>query len=123
MPLEPTTVPLAMGSQPPAYVPPVTPPSAPPPTGRLARLRAWRAGARGAVFGRGVVVEVAPGARLDVGAGAAIGAGTRLLVRAGTVRIGARGGMSPVTGASPTGMSAVCAKLAREINPQPTAAT
>jgi acetyltransferase-like isoleucine patch superfamily enzyme len=70
-------------------VPPVTPPSAPPPSGRLARLRARRAGAPGAWFGSGVVVEVAPGASLEVGAGATVGAGTRLLVRAGTVRIGA----------------------------------
>ena len=90
MPLEPTTVPQATGPQPPpAYVPPVTPPAAPPPSGRRARLRARRAGARNAAFGSGVGVDVAPGARLELGDGSAIGAGTRLLVRAGTVRIGA----------------------------------
>ena len=89
VPLEPKIVPPARGApQAPAYVPPVPPPAAAPPSGLLARLRAWRAGARGAAFGRGVVVEVAPGARLEVGEGCAIGAGTRLHVRAGTVRIG-----------------------------------
>jgi acetyltransferase-like isoleucine patch superfamily enzyme len=91
MPLEPTTVPHAKGApEAPAYVPAVPPPAAAPPSGLVARLRAWRAGARGAAFGRGVVVQVAPGARLEIGAGAAIGAGTRLHVRAGTVRIGER---------------------------------
>jgi acetyltransferase-like isoleucine patch superfamily enzyme len=89
VPLEPTTVPLATKPVPPAYVPPVAPPSAPPPSGRLAAWRARRAGAPGAAFGRGVRVEVAPGATLDIAPGAALGAGTRVLVRAGTVRIGA----------------------------------
>ena len=89
VPLEPKIVPPAIGApEATAYVPPVPPPAAAPPSGLLARLRAWRAGARGAAFGRGVVVEVAPGARLEVGEGCAIGAGTRLHVRAGTVRIG-----------------------------------
>ena len=89
VPLEPTTVPPAKGPPaPPAYVPPVTPPAAPPPSGLLARLRARRAGIRHAAFGRGVVLDVARGARLELGEGCAIGAGSRLHVRAGTVRIG-----------------------------------
>jgi len=90
MPLEPTTVPPATGpAAPPAYVPPVTPPAAAPPSGLIARLRARRAGARKAALGRAVVLDVAPGARLDLGDGCAIGAGSRLHVSAGTVRIGA----------------------------------
>jgi acetyltransferase-like isoleucine patch superfamily enzyme len=90
MPLEPAIVPPAKGApEAPAYVPPVPPPATAPPSGLVARLRARRAGARGAAFGRGVVVEVAPGARLELGDGCAIGAGTRLHVRAGAVRIGA----------------------------------
>jgi acetyltransferase-like isoleucine patch superfamily enzyme len=90
VPLEPTTVPVAQRPPPPpAYVPPVTPPCAPPPAGRWARLRARRAGARDAAFGPDVKVEAAPGARLEFGEGCAIGAGSRLLVRNGTVRIGA----------------------------------
>lgn len=90
MPLEPTTVPPAEGAAaPPAYVPPVTPPAAAPPSGLLARLRGRRAGGRNALLGRGVVVDVAPGARLELGDGCAIGAQSRLHVRAGTVRIGA----------------------------------
>jgi acetyltransferase-like isoleucine patch superfamily enzyme len=89
VPLEPTTVPAAKGPpEPPAYVPPVTPPAAAPPSGWLARLRARRAGAPGAALGRGVVLDVAPGARLELGEGCAIGARCRLHVRAGTVRIG-----------------------------------
>jgi acetyltransferase-like isoleucine patch superfamily enzyme len=83
-----TTVPAGPPSAP-AYVPPVTPPSAPPPSGWRARLRARRAaGARNAALGRGVVVEVAPGATLELGGGCAIGDRCRLLVRGGTVRIG-----------------------------------
>jgi acetyltransferase-like isoleucine patch superfamily enzyme len=90
VPLEPTTVPPAEGAPaPPAYVPPVTPPAGAPPSGWLARLRGRRAGARGALLGRAVVLDVAPGARLELGDGCAIGAGSRLHVRAGTVRIGA----------------------------------
>ena len=97
MPLEPTTVPPVAGPPPPpGYVPPVTPPAAPPPSGLLARLRAQRAARRhgisahrGAALGRGVRLEVARGARLELGAGCAIGAGSRILVRGGTVRIGA----------------------------------
>jgi acetyltransferase-like isoleucine patch superfamily enzyme len=90
VPLKRTKVPGAKGTPaPPAYVPPVTPPSAPPPSGWRARLRARRAtGARDAALGRGVVVEVAPGATLELGDGCAIGDRCRLLVRAGTVRIG-----------------------------------
>jgi acetyltransferase-like isoleucine patch superfamily enzyme len=87
MPLERTTVPPARGPVPPAYVPPVMPPAGPAPSGLRARARAWRAGAPGAAFGRGVVVEVAKGARLEVGAGAAIGDRCRILVRSGTVSI------------------------------------
>jgi acetyltransferase-like isoleucine patch superfamily enzyme len=90
VPLEPTTVPPANGAVgPPEHVPPVTPPAAAPPSGVLARLRGRRAGARNALLGRGVVLDVAPGARLELGDGCAIGAGSRLHVRAGTVRIGA----------------------------------
>ncbi len=90
MPLEPTTVPPASGAPaPPAYVPPVTPPAGAPPSGLLARLRGRRAGARNALLGRGVVLDVAPGARLELGDGCAIGAGSRLHVRAGAVTIGA----------------------------------
>jgi acetyltransferase-like isoleucine patch superfamily enzyme len=90
VPLEPSTVPQAKGPpQAPAYVPPATPPAGAPPSGVLARLRAWRAGAKGAAFGSGVVVAVAEGARVEFGEGCAIGAGTRISVRAGTVRIGA----------------------------------
>ena len=90
MPLERTTVPVAEGTPaPPAYVPPVTPPCAQPPSGRLARLRAWRAGARGAAFGKGVKVEIGEAGTLEVGEGCAVGAGSRLLVRDGTLRIGA----------------------------------
>jgi acetyltransferase-like isoleucine patch superfamily enzyme len=90
VPLEPTTVPPATGApEPPAYVPPVTPPAAAPASGVLARLRGRRAGARNALLGPGVVLDVAPGARLELGDGCAIGAGSRVHVRAGTVRIGA----------------------------------
>jgi acetyltransferase-like isoleucine patch superfamily enzyme len=90
MPLEPTTVPEAPRvPEPPAYVPPATPPGAPPPSGLRARLRARRAGARGALLGRGVVIEVAKGARFEIEPGAAIGDRSRIVVRAGTVRIGA----------------------------------
>jgi UDP-3-O-[3-hydroxymyristoyl] glucosamine N-acyltransferase len=39
--------------------------------------------------GRGVRVEVAPGARLWLGDGCVLGAGSRVLVRGGAVRIGA----------------------------------
>src|SRR4051812_14523088 len=89
--MEPTTVPRATGAPvAPEYVPPVTPPAAAAPSGWLARLRGRRAGARNAAIGRGVVLDVAPGARLELGDGCAIGAGTRLHVRAGTVRIGPR---------------------------------
>lgn len=89
MPLKPTTVGDAPRSpEPPAYVPAVAPPAAPPPRGWRARLRAWRAGARGAAFGRGVVIEVADGASLTIAAGAAIGDRCHILVRGGTVRIG-----------------------------------
>jgi acetyltransferase-like isoleucine patch superfamily enzyme len=90
VPLEPTTVPEATGPPPaPAYVPPVTPPSGAPPSGRLARWRAWRAaGARNAAVGRDVVIEVAPGATLELGEGCSIGDHCRVLVRGGTVRIG-----------------------------------
>jgi acetyltransferase-like isoleucine patch superfamily enzyme len=88
MPLEPTSVPVADGPAQPGYVPPVTPPSAPPPSGLLARLRARRAGARNAAFGKAVTVEVGDGGAIEFGDGCAIGAGSRLLVRAGTVRIG-----------------------------------
>ena len=90
MPLEPTTVPDAPRvAAPPAYVPPAAPPGAPPPSGLRARLRARRAGARGAAFGHGVVVDVAEGARLEIEPGAVIGDRSRIVVRAGTVRIGA----------------------------------
>jgi len=90
VPLEPTTVPAVKGPfAPPGYVPPATPPSSPPPSGRRARLRARRAGAVNAVFGKGVKVEVGEAGALEFGEGCAIGAGCRLLVRAGTVRIGA----------------------------------
>jgi len=90
VPLEPTTVPDAPRvAAPPAYVPPATPPGAAPPSGLRARLRARRAGARGAAFGRGVVVEVAEGARLEIEPGAAIGDQSRVVVRGGVVRIGA----------------------------------
>jgi acetyltransferase-like isoleucine patch superfamily enzyme len=90
VPLKPTTVPEAMGPPaPPVYVPPVTPPAGAPPSGRLARWRAWRAtGARSAAVGRGVVIEVAPGATLELGEGCAIGDRCRVLVRGGTVKIG-----------------------------------
>jgi acetyltransferase-like isoleucine patch superfamily enzyme len=44
---------------------------------------------RNGAFGRGVVLDVARGAHLELGEGCAIGAGSRLHVRAGTVRIGA----------------------------------
>jgi acetyltransferase-like isoleucine patch superfamily enzyme len=90
VPLKPTTVPPAAGvPEPPAYVPPVTPPAAAPASGVLARLRGRRAGARNALLGRRVVLDVAPGALLELGDGCAIGAGSRVHVRAGTVRIGA----------------------------------
>jgi acetyltransferase-like isoleucine patch superfamily enzyme len=89
VPLEPTSVPAAGRPTPPGYVPPATPPSAPPPSGPLARLRARRAGARDAAFGKAVTVEVGDGGAIEFGDGCAIGAGSRLLVRAGTVRIGA----------------------------------
>jgi acetyltransferase-like isoleucine patch superfamily enzyme len=90
VPLEPTTVPPAKGPPvPPDYVPPVTPPAARPPSGLLARLRARRAGVRSGALGRGVKLDVARGARLELGDGCAIGAGSRLHVRGGTVRIGA----------------------------------
>jgi acetyltransferase-like isoleucine patch superfamily enzyme len=89
VPLEPTTVPDAPRLPlPPAYVPVATPPGAPAPNGLRARLRARRAGARGAAFGRGVVVEVAKGARLEIAAGATIGDGCRIVVRGGVIRIG-----------------------------------
>ncbi|HET8535763.1 MAG TPA: hypothetical protein VFL73_01170, partial [Solirubrobacteraceae bacterium] len=88
MPLKPTTVPDAPRvPAPPAYVPAVPPPGGPPPAGLRARLRARRAGARGAVFGRGVVVEVAHGARLEIEPGAAVGDGCHIVVRGGLVRI------------------------------------
>jgi acetyltransferase-like isoleucine patch superfamily enzyme len=87
VPLKPTTVPPGPPARP-AYIPPAAPPTAPPPSGRLARRRGRRAGARNAALGRGVVVDVAPGATLELEDGCAIGAGSRLLVRAGTVRIG-----------------------------------
>jgi len=92
VPLKPTTVPEAKGPpQAPAYLPPVTPPSGAPPSGWLARWRAWRAtGARNAAVGRDVVIEVARGATLELGAGCAIGDRCRVLVRSGTVRIGPR---------------------------------
>jgi acetyltransferase-like isoleucine patch superfamily enzyme len=90
MPLEPTTVPPAKGApEPPPYVPAVTPPAGAPPSGLLARLRARRAGARNGALGRGVVLDVAPGARLELGEGCAVGSRSRLHVRAGTMRIGA----------------------------------
>jgi acetyltransferase-like isoleucine patch superfamily enzyme len=90
VPLEPTTVPLApRAPEPPAYVPAAAPPAGPPPAGLRARLRARRAGAPGAAFGRGVVVDVAEGARLEIGAGVAIGDGCRILVRGGVVALGA----------------------------------
>jgi acetyltransferase-like isoleucine patch superfamily enzyme len=90
VPLEPTTVPDAPpAAAPPAYVPAAAPPAAPAPRGRLARLRARRAGARGAAFGRGVVIEVAKGARLEIEPEVAIGDGCHIVVRGGLVRIGA----------------------------------
>jgi acetyltransferase-like isoleucine patch superfamily enzyme len=90
VPLEPTTVPDAPPAPaPPAYVPSAAPPAAPAPRGRLARLRARRAGARGAAFGRGVVIEVAKGARLEIEPEVAIGDGCHIVVRGGLVRIGA----------------------------------
>jgi acetyltransferase-like isoleucine patch superfamily enzyme len=90
VPLEPTTVPDAPPAPaPPAYVPAAAPPAAPAPRGRLARLRARRAGARGAEFGRGVVIEVAKGARLEIEPEVAIGDGCHIVVRGGLVRIGA----------------------------------
>jgi acetyltransferase-like isoleucine patch superfamily enzyme len=90
VPLEPTTVPDAPPAPaPPAYVPAAAPPAAPAPRGRLARLRARRAGARGAAFGRGVVIEVAKGARLEIEPEVAIGDGCHIVVRGGLVRIGA----------------------------------
>jgi acetyltransferase-like isoleucine patch superfamily enzyme len=97
VPLEPTTVPPARGAPaPPGYVPPVTPPAAAPPSGLLARLRARRAGrkrgisvAAGATLGRGVVLDVAPGASIRLGAGCAIGERCKLRARAGTIAIGA----------------------------------
>jgi acetyltransferase-like isoleucine patch superfamily enzyme len=89
VPFEPTRVADAPGAPaPPAYVPAVAPPAAPPPRGWRARLRAWRAGAPGAAFGRGVVIEVADGASLSIAAGAAIGDRCHILVRGGSVRIG-----------------------------------
>jgi acetyltransferase-like isoleucine patch superfamily enzyme len=90
VPLEPTTVPDAPPAPaPPAYVPAAAPPAAPAPRGRLARLRARRAGARGAAFGRGVVIEVAKGARLEIEPEVAIGDSCHIVVRGGLVRIGA----------------------------------
>jgi len=58
------------------------------------RLRAWRAGRRvellgPAAIGAGVKFDVAPRARVVVGAGAALGDGCRLHVRSGEVRLGA----------------------------------
>jgi acetyltransferase-like isoleucine patch superfamily enzyme len=70
-------------------VPSAAPPAAPAPRGWLARLRARRAGARGAAFGRGVVTEVAKGARLEIEPEVAIGDGCHIVVRGGLVRIGA----------------------------------
>ncbi len=43
----------------------------------------------GVRFGRGVRIDVAPGARITLGAGCAIGDRTRLVVRSGTLQIGA----------------------------------
>ena len=80
---------------PPGYVAAAsTPPSAPPPQ-RPAPRAAARRGARGArqarVRAKGVIGRGRRrGARMELGDGCAIGAGSRLLVRAGTVRIGAR---------------------------------
>ena len=90
MPLKPTTVPDAPPApEPPAYVPAATPPAGAAPSGLGARLRARRAGARGAAFGRGVVIEVAKGARLEIEPGVAIGDGCHIVVRGGLVRIAA----------------------------------
>jgi acetyltransferase-like isoleucine patch superfamily enzyme len=90
VPLKPTTVPDAPPApEPPAYVPAATPPAGPAPSGLGARLRARRAGARGAAFGRGVVIEVAKGARLEIEPGVAIGDGCHIVVRGGLVRIAA----------------------------------
>jgi acetyltransferase-like isoleucine patch superfamily enzyme len=90
VPLEPTSVPDAPPAPvPPAYVPSAAPPAAPAPRGWLARLRARRAGARGAAFGAGVVIEVAKGARLEIEPEVAIGDGCHIVVRGGLVRIGA----------------------------------
>jgi acetyltransferase-like isoleucine patch superfamily enzyme len=96
MPLKPSNVPPARGlPDPPAYLPGPTPPAEPPPAGLLARLRARRAGARrgvragpGAALGRGVVLEVAPGAAIELGAGCALGPRCKLHARAGVIRIG-----------------------------------
>jgi len=97
VPLEPTTVPPARGApERPAYVPTVSPPAGPPPSGLLARLRARRAGrkrgvsvAGGVALGRGVVLEVAPGAAIRLGEGCTIGERSKLRARAGTIAIGA----------------------------------
>jgi acetyltransferase-like isoleucine patch superfamily enzyme len=74
----------------------VAPPSAAPRhAGLWDRLRARRAGRRGATvgrdvaIGRNVVFDVTPGARVVLEDGASIGAGSRFHVRAGEVRVGA----------------------------------
>jgi len=54
----------------------------------LARRRGVVAG-RAVRVGRGVRVELAPGARLRLGDGCVLGPGTRVVVRGGTVSIGA----------------------------------
>ncbi len=87
-----------MRLQPPWDAAAAAPPSAPVPAG-LTFLHRWRAlrlvGRRGVevegtpVIGRGVRIEVAPGARLTLGAGCVLHDGCRLHVRGGTLSIGA----------------------------------
>jgi acetyltransferase-like isoleucine patch superfamily enzyme len=96
VPTKPTTVPAASGlPDAPAYLPAPTPPAQAPPSGLVARLRARRAGMRrgiragtGAALGRGVVLDVAPEAAIELGERCAIGARSKLHARAGAIRLG-----------------------------------